>query len=959
LAGNASGRGRGLMIRLRTLGTLDLRGPDGAELRSVLAQPKRLALLAYLAVATPNGFHRRDTLVALFWPELDHEHARAALRKALHGLRHELGDGVVVTRGDEDVMLAPDGAWCDGPAFEQLLAEGRRVEALDLYRGDLLAGLYISGAPEFERWLEGERTRFRRQAAAAAWAHASDTEARGEDMTALQSARRALLLSPDDEGAVRRMIGLLDRVGDRAGALHVYDEFARQLSEDYAAEPSVETKTLIDAVRQRVRRISGERPARRPPAPPPEAVTMTVGPAPGRRRPWRGLAIAAVAAIASIWGAAQLLPSKSRPVIAVGSIRDFSSADTSAVGRALPQLLATNLARLPAIQVISGARLYEIQGQLDAGSAAPRSPTVTSAAARRAGATELLEGELYRLPEGGLRLDLRRTRLTDGQVIGSYTSEGDDAFELVDAITSEVALAAGLPASGLHVADVTTSSLTAYQLYETGLWAYYRVGDRNTAHRLFLAALAEDSGFAMAAYYTAMTNRWGDDWEANLQRATRLANRATDRERLLILGTWGVGWPGIDPLAAAETLAARYPAEPDGDLLLADGLIWLRGDYSEAIKHLRRVVTMDSLALAAHGARCLACDALDLMNQAFAAADSPAARLRVSHEWVQLQPQSLRARGALAATFRDLGHYDEARAAFDTIVRLRGASVWDTLFRATIQIREGEFESVDRALHELLRVGDPGLKAQSRWYLASSLREQGRAREAITVSRELHRSDPKHWEYQAQEAMALLELGRPRETAALFESLARSQTHISQAMVARLSAWLLTHAATALAAAHDTAALAAVADSIDALASRVGPARDRYFPSYARGLILAARGHQPEAAAMFRAALRSPTLGYTRVNLELGRLELQSGHPREAIDVLQPPLRGGGDVEAATYVTHTELHLWIARAFDAAGQPDSAAVHYRWVLKAWKSADPEFAAQRDSVRARLTALGRT
>src|SRR5712691_771676 len=123
------------MIRLRTLGTLDLRGSDGAELRALLAQPKRLALLAYLAIASPGGFRRRDTLVGLFWPELDHEHARAALRKALHGLRHELGDGILLTRGGEDVMLAADGFWCDAPAFEQLLAEGRRAEALELYRG--------------------------------------------------------------------------------------------------------------------------------------------------------------------------------------------------------------------------------------------------------------------------------------------------------------------------------------------------------------------------------------------------------------------------------------------------------------------------------------------------------------------------------------------------------------------------------------------------------------------------------------------------------------------------------------------------------------------------------------------------------------------------------------------------------------------------------------------------------
>ena len=37
-----------LAILLRTLGGVDLRAPDNREIRSVLAQPKRLALLVYL-----------------------------------------------------------------------------------------------------------------------------------------------------------------------------------------------------------------------------------------------------------------------------------------------------------------------------------------------------------------------------------------------------------------------------------------------------------------------------------------------------------------------------------------------------------------------------------------------------------------------------------------------------------------------------------------------------------------------------------------------------------------------------------------------------------------------------------------------------------------------------------------------------------------------------------------------
>src|SRR5260370_38056194 len=97
--------GEGPVVEFRILGALNLLGAGGGELTSVLAQPKRVALLAYLAAATPRRPHRRDSLVALFWPELDQEHARAALRQALHGLPPALGDRVLVTRGDVYIGL--------------------------------------------------------------------------------------------------------------------------------------------------------------------------------------------------------------------------------------------------------------------------------------------------------------------------------------------------------------------------------------------------------------------------------------------------------------------------------------------------------------------------------------------------------------------------------------------------------------------------------------------------------------------------------------------------------------------------------------------------------------------------------------------------------------------------------------------------------------------------------------
>ena len=241
------------MIELCMLGRLSLTGADGREVRGLLGQPRRLALLAYLAAASPQGFHRRDTLLALFWPELDQEHARAALRQALHVVRDALGGDAVTSRGDEEIGLDFAQVSCDVAAFERALRIGQLEEALDLYRGALLEGFFISDAPEFERWLETERARLQQAAAGGARALAERYESDNDLTRAVRWTRRSIELAPSDEGLVRRLIALLDRQGDRAGALEAYEAFARRVAAEYDAEPAAETRALVAAVRARRR----------------------------------------------------------------------------------------------------------------------------------------------------------------------------------------------------------------------------------------------------------------------------------------------------------------------------------------------------------------------------------------------------------------------------------------------------------------------------------------------------------------------------------------------------------------------------------------------------------------------------------------------------------------------------------------------------------------------------------
>src|SRR5512132_2168330 len=106
------------MLRFYTLGAFELVDGDPPSVRLVPTQPKRLALLAYLALAVPRGFHRRDTLLALFWPELSGDEARRALRQALHHLRRAVGVGAIETRPDDQVRLREGALWCDALAFE-------------------------------------------------------------------------------------------------------------------------------------------------------------------------------------------------------------------------------------------------------------------------------------------------------------------------------------------------------------------------------------------------------------------------------------------------------------------------------------------------------------------------------------------------------------------------------------------------------------------------------------------------------------------------------------------------------------------------------------------------------------------------------------------------------------------------------------------------------------------------
>jgi DNA-binding SARP family transcriptional activator/TolB-like protein len=491
------------MIEFRVLGSLDLKRSDGKSVTPPLTRPKWTALLTFLATASPKGFHRRDTLAALLWPELDQPHARHALRQVLYGLRQELGENIVEVRGDEEVALNAALVSCDAAAFADAVESGDVVKALELYRGDFLTGFHLSESPRFERWMEDERTRLKELAAGAAWALAHRHLDERRSVDAERTAQRALALVPTDESEVRRFIEAMADAGDRAAAVGFYQKFAGRLADDYEIEPAAETKALIEAVRSREppSQLAREEPSSNqgPRRGPPDGYGST------RRRStfaWVASVLAVFAAMIWVVFAERGTALDASRVVVAPFANLTGDSTLDAHGRAAADLIAIGLQE-------AGLSVVPTQAARFDGNASETTNPIR-ALAEATGAGIVIAGD-YKLSGDSL---FYRAELTDANrmeilfsvgPVGAPVAEPEGAFELLRARV----LGALATRFDPYLSDVLSSSsavptFAAYVNYMEGSERRLRLEFRE-ALGYYFAAYAIDSAFVQPLLWAALT----------------------------------------------------------------------------------------------------------------------------------------------------------------------------------------------------------------------------------------------------------------------------------------------------------------------------------------------------------------------------------------------------------------------------------------------------------------------
>ena len=937
---------------LRTFGGLWIEGSAGQAVPQ--PPPRRLALLALLAAA-PRGLSR-ERLLGILWPDGNEDRGRHALAQSVYSLKRDFGN-VAVIAGVSELRLDPAALGSDVAQLLLALQAGDHEGVARLYAGPFLDGFYLSDAPEFERWVEEERARLSASAIHAIGQLAASRERAGPGAEALTWWRRLTELDPLRGRFAAAYMSALAAAGDRAGALGHARVHEAALRRELDSAPESEVTRVVERLRREV-----EPSAQAVTAAPalPQAVPSVVSPA--RRRSVPAIAIvSSLLAIAAFlaWrsaqspGAADLLP------LAVGAVRDGASPDSAGSGAVLTDMLATSLARIPGLQVFANSRLLEL---------IPRGmnivPGTLPEAARRAGAREIIEGELTSAPDGGLRLELRRIDLVTGAVRRGYSVRARDRYAAVDSATAAIAAGFGLSAPTGPIAAVSTGSPVAYRMYEEGLRAFYQY-DFAAAYRLMQAAQQEDSTFAMAAYYAWRSALMVDPGSEPVmrERARHLAPRAPDRERLLILGMTAMQVEDPAALAPAESLAIRYPADPDGQALYGQ-IQQARGDFRSAVAAFNRGVSLDSAASMSGDAVCRACENFHQLIWVYMAWDSLPAAERAVRAWERFRPNAPEPLSMLAQIRWRQERWAEADSALQRVGVLSTGPRDYQEARARAAILRGAYDEVGQAATAALREPDRNRRSEARWLWLIALRNQGRLREAMALAREgrVPGAEPlARGAFDADgitAAIVAFESGDYPEAARAYRALAAAAGEIeAPGHRARGVTWNLTHAGAAYAAGGDTATVRRLADSIEIIGPQSLFGRSARLHYFLRGLLLAAAGRHAEAVDAYRRAVLSWTDGYTRINYELARSLMALGRAPEAVAPLQAALHGGVD-GSNLYVTRTELHELLAQVFVAMGQREDARREYAEVARAWEHADARFRVRRDLAVAGAAGSGR-
>ncbi len=610
------------MISLKLFGGASLK-QDGAILSGPVAQRHRLALLSLLCISHPRPLSR-DKLLGYLWPERDTDHARNLLKQAVHVVRKALGDGVIRSAGD-DLYVEPSQLACDVIAFGDSLLGGDRARADELYEGPLLDGFFLSEAPEFERWVDQERERLRRDWRRALTELAREKGATGDTVGARDCWQRLLADDPHDARATVGLMETLDSMGDRAGAIRQARLHDILLATEFGADPDPAVRATLERIR--AVSVGGE------PAPALEALMEDVEPTPSVVHAGPSAAatqlpppgwwswgrvtgiVAVLFVIASLaWVSARKPAGEPAEItsVAVLPLSNLTGDPQDAYFVAgMHDALIAELAQINALTVYSRQSVLRYQ---DSDKSLPE-------VARELGVQAVVEGAVFRSGDSvRITVQLVRARPEQHLISKTFTGPLNRALALQGEVARAVAdamRARMTPAVRTRLTSGPTVDPAAQDAYLEGLYHLERgsygqilpYAERLDQFRLAIAKLEEavalDSTWAWAYAKLALAEHWLASSELGESVEYFPKSRAAALRALALDSTESQAWASLgfvqlvydwDWTGAERSIQRAMELDPSSHHWIYAFYLRSAGRYDEAIAEYRKAEARDPLS---------------------------------------------------------------------------------------------------------------------------------------------------------------------------------------------------------------------------------------------------------------------------------------------------------------------------------------------------------------------------
>jgi tetratricopeptide (TPR) repeat protein len=568
--------------------------------------------------------------------------------------------------------------------------------------------------------------------------------------------------------------------------------------------------------------------------------------------------------------------------------------------------------------------------------------------------------------------------------LGSANSKGEGVASIlksqIDELTKEISQGVGLSkrkveSEQLHVAEVTTTSMDAYNYFLRGREEYEKFYHVEAA-KFLEKAVSLDSTFAMAYLYLARCYSSRSNTRAlneNLIKAKALATRASEKERLYI-EAWYAEVIDKDLKRRFEILKAMEERFPKEKRVCAELGIYYQKQamYKEAFEAYNKALALDpdygyvlnqvAYTYGALGEYRKAIEYLEKYASVNPGDANPFDSMGDMYFYMGDMQSALAKykeaadiKGYLAASFKIAfiyGLYEDYPTALEWIDRYRsqvptsiltgGADAWRSFFHHLMGQRNQALRDLDQAQRAWGSMENKFFVALTDFVKSWFFLGQGTLDRGVKLAEEAFRTlveqDP------ANKANFTAELELYRGLVALRESRVADAVRHVTAMEEQLQ-----HVAT-------------------------GAEKDyRYLVTLLHGAALLAQGKTDSAIAVSKQAVASgpASLGaasvaaYETVSLYapardvLARAYLQKGQIADAIAEYERLSTFDPNREDRRFIS-PEYHYYLGKLYEQTGQREKAIQEYEKLLKIWKNADSDLRELIDtkSRLARLKAPGR-